>query len=158
VLPKKYRLQDYEEIETVKKKGQLLQAPLFGLLIYPPSQKTTVVNPWMKAKNSASAGFRSAEVRRRYHERKLVELHFKSGQLLPRFTFIVSTKVSKKAVQRNYLRRVYSEAVKFLLPKVKAGDYLFLIKKNSLGRKMPEIKEQLIVAFSQRNLLKSESN
>jgi len=33
VLPKQYRLHDYQEIERVKKEGKLSQSPLFGVLI-----------------------------------------------------------------------------------------------------------------------------
>lgn len=33
MLPKKFRLQDYQEIERVKKKGKLYQTPLFGFLV-----------------------------------------------------------------------------------------------------------------------------
>jgi ribonuclease P protein component len=118
VLPKKYRLQDYQEIERIKKEGQLYQSPLFGLLIY---QKTD---------------------------------HSPS-----RFCFVVSTKVSKKSTQRNYLKRIYSEALKPILIKIKPGyDNIFLLKKNSLGKKMEEINRELIVAFTKNSLLKSESN
>ena len=33
MLPKKFRLQDFGEIEKVKKEGKLFQNPLFGLLV-----------------------------------------------------------------------------------------------------------------------------
>ena len=46
------------------------------LCFYPPSQKTTIVRSWMNAKSfSASADFAPTKRRRRYHLRKLVELH-----------------------------------------------------------------------------------
>jgi len=33
MLPEKFRLQDFGEIEKVKKEGKLIQNPLFGLLV-----------------------------------------------------------------------------------------------------------------------------
>lgn len=47
---------------------------------------------------------------------------------LPRFTIIASTKVSKKAVVRNKLKRVLREAIRTRLPKFKPGDYVVIIK------------------------------
>jgi ribonuclease P protein component len=48
-----------------------------------------------------------------------------------RFAFIVSTKVSKKAVERNRIRRVLREAIRPILPNLKPGDYV-LIAKNQI--------------------------
>lgn len=66
-----------------------------------------------------------------------------------RFAFIVSKKISKKAVQRNRIRRILSEQVRLLLPKIKPGfDNIFLVKKDILGKTSAdvgrEVKEILV--------------
>lgn len=46
-----------------------------------------------------------------------------------RFGFIISTKISKKAVIRNKLKRTMSEVIRVNLDKIKRGyDILFLVK------------------------------
>ncbi len=45
------------------------------------------------------------------------------------FGFIISTKISKKAVVRNRIKRIMSEVIRINLDKIKTGyDVLFLIK------------------------------
>ena len=72
-----------------------------------------------------------------------------------KYGFIVSTKVSKLAVQRNRIKRALSEAARFLTGDVKTGfDVVFLAKpvgiKMSTDVIMREVREALIKA----NLLK----
>tara|TARA_B100001964_G_scaffold243497_1_gene321649 strand:+ start:1530 stop:1871 length:342 start_codon:yes stop_codon:yes gene_type:complete len=63
--------------------------------------------------------------------------------------FIISTKVDKKAVKRNLLRRRLRGVIKELLPKLKKGYYLLIIaKKTSLNLDFLSIKKKLIFAFS----------
>lgn len=50
-----------------------------------------------------------------------------------RFGFIVSTKVSKKAVERNRIKRALRDAVRILKPQIKNGyDILFIAYQKSL--------------------------
>ena len=113
MLPKKFRLHDYQEVEKVKKEGKLYQSPLFGLLVLE-----------------------------------------KPGQATSRFSFIVSTKLSKKAVQRNHLKRLLSEAVRGLLPKVKPGfDLVFLGKKSLIGKSLSEIQIEVNNIFCKSGLM-----
>ncbi len=46
----------------------------------------------------------------------------------PRFTVVVSTKVFKKAVSRNRLKRIVREYIRRNLPKFKSGDYVIAFK------------------------------
>jgi len=49
------------------------------------------------------------------------------------FGFIISTKISKKAVVRNKIKRIMSEAIRINLDKLKNGfDVLFLIKPSAV--------------------------
>lgn len=52
-----------------------------------------------------------------------------------RFAFIVSTKVSKKAVDRNALKRQLREVVRAELPRIKPGfDVVFFTQKEALEK------------------------
>jgi ribonuclease P protein component len=51
-----------------------------------------------------------------------------SGANSPRFTVVVSTKVFKRAVARNRLKRIVREYVRKNLPKFKNGDYIISFK------------------------------
>lgn len=50
-----------------------------------------------------------------------------------RFTVVVSTKVSKKAVERNRLKRHLREFVRLNLEKFKPGDYAVVLKPKAAG-------------------------
>jgi len=56
-----------------------------------------------------------------------------------RFGFIISTKISKKAVVRNRIKRIIADAVRVSLSKIKKGlDVVFLIKPNAVKIKGKE--------------------
>lgn len=115
MLPKKFRLQKFEEI---KKKGKLFQFPLFGGLVLP-----------QKEKNNS------------------------------RFAFVVSSKISKKATERNRAKRLLSEAVRSFLPKIKSGfDVVFFAKKLIVGKEFVEIKNEVERIFKKANLLDVEKS
>jgi ribonuclease P protein component len=70
---------------------------------------------------------------------------------VPRFGFIVSTKVSKEAVQRNRIKRALSEAVRFMTSDIKSGyDVVFLAKqraaRSSTDVLMNEVREAIKTA------------
>lgn len=77
-------------------------------------------------------------LRRGMHVRNdVVELIYRKTNTVPsragdtsRFTFIVSTKIDKRATVRNRMRRTMSESVRHLLPKLTAMDGIFVAKKN----------------------------
>ena len=55
-----------------------------------------------------------------------------SSQPKTRFGFIVSTKLSSKAVVRNRLRRLLREAIRPLLPSISPGHDFIILAKHSL--------------------------
>lgn len=72
-----------------------------------------------------------------------------------RFAFIVSTKISKKAVERNRVKRKLKEAVRQLLGKINNGfDVLFLAKKSLLDKTDKEIKEETEKLFKEAGITK----
>lgn len=58
-----------------------------------------------------------------------------------KFGFIISKKISKKAVDRNRIKRLLSEAIKMNLDKIKSkgNKVVFLAKKTMLDKKMAEV-------------------
>ncbi len=65
-----------------------------------------------------------------------------------RFGFIVSTKVSKRAVKRNRIKRTFRLAVNGLLETVKDGyDFVFLVKKDAIEIKHDGLKKEIKIAF-----------
>jgi ribonuclease P protein component len=72
-----------------------------------------------------------------------------------RFAFIISTKVHKKAVQRNHARRLLSEAIKEFLPQIKPGfNGVILAKKALIEANLSQIKQEVSVLFRRANLIK----
>ena len=72
----------------------------------------------------------SQVLRRGTHARSdNIELVYRTS-VIPRFTFIVSTKIDKRATKRNRMRRTMSESVRHLLPKTMPVDGIFIAKKN----------------------------
>lgn len=68
----------------------------------------------------------------------------KENDDLKKFGFIVSKKISKKAVDRNRIRRILSEIVRINLDKFKKGTrVIFLTKQAILGKKMSEIEKEV---------------
>lgn len=75
--------------------------------------------------------------------------------LVPRFGFIVSVKVSKKATQRNRAKRLMSETIYQLIPKIKPGfDGVFLTKKTIINRNFKEIFQEVEQVFKKAEILK----
>lgn len=63
---------------------------------------------------------------------------------LKKVGFIVSKKISKRAVDRNKIRRILSEIMRKNLDKLEAGSRIvFLAKKEILGKKYDEIENEI---------------
>lgn len=71
-----------------------------------------------------------------------------------RFSFIISTKIHKKAVKRNRARRLLVESIRSLLPKIKLGfDCVFLAKKAIVGKEATVVKKETEEIFQKADLL-----
>ena len=71
-----------------------------------------------------------------------------------RFGFIISTKIHKRAVKRNRARRLLTEALRPLLPKVKPGfDAIFLAKREVVGKELVEIKTAVERLFKKAKMI-----
>ena len=75
---------------------------------------------------------------------------------LNRFGFVVSQKVSKKAVLRNKIKRRLSEIFKTEINKIKIGTDLILIALPGIEKKpLLEIKESIVDILIKANLIES---
>ena len=72
-----------------------------------------------------------------------------------RFAFIVSTKISKKAVQRNRIKRLLADSVKVLLTKIKKGyDIIFLAKRRIIEVGKDEVNSEVKKALEKIDLFR----
>jgi len=87
----------------------------------------------------------------------LVVLKPRASSLEPRascFAFVVSSKISKKAVVRNRTKRLLSESVRLLMPQIKKGcDVMFFAKKPFLEEKLQDILPQVEKALKKVGIL-----
>jgi len=104
--------------------------------------------------------FGRIQKRGRIIQGKLFSLLFLNQRLLtitqqPRFAFIVSKKIDKRAIKRNRVKRLLSEAVRLFLPQIRQGvEGVFLAKKEILGKEFAEIKNETEGIFKKANLFK----
>ncbi|MCX6791599.1 MAG: ribonuclease P protein component [Candidatus Gottesmanbacteria bacterium] len=69
----------------------------------------------------------------------IIELVYKKTDSVPRFAFIVSTKVDKRATARNRMRRTMSESVRHLLTKAGPLDGIFIARRNMSDLKQTDV-------------------
>ena len=73
---------------------------------------------------------------------------------LPRFGFSIGTKISKKAVSRNRLRRQFQEIARLAVNDIKNGvDIIVLPKKDAEGKKNKEIKEAFLKILKKSGIM-----
>lgn len=66
-----------------------------------------------------------------------------------RFGFIISKKVSKKAVDRNRIKRLLAESVRRNISKFKEKMWVvFLAKKEIIGKKYEEVEKEILKCIS----------
>jgi ribonuclease P protein component len=71
-----------------------------------------------------------------------------------RFGFVVSKKVSKRAVERNRAKRLMSEAIRLTDEKIKSGfDIVFISKSGIVNKSMEEIKKSVEKLLKRSGLL-----
>lgn len=72
----------------------------------------------------------------------------------PRFAFVVSTKVDKRAVARNRVRRILSESVHHLLDRIApATDGIILASRELVGLSQKEAEERISAVFTKAGIL-----
>ncbi|MCK5490255.1 MAG: ribonuclease P protein component [Candidatus Pacebacteria bacterium] len=79
----------------------------------------------------------------RYISEKFLTLKIVSNKLaFSRFGFIISNKVSKKAVERNRAKRLLRESIRLFQDSIKSQiDFVFIPKKEIIGKDFVEVNE-----------------
>ncbi len=85
---------------------------------------------------------------------KALGIKFKdNGLSFSRFAVIINSKVSKKAVTRNRLRRQIGEIIRLNLVEIKIGyDIIIIVRPGLVDEKFPKIKQSLIELFKKAKL------
>ncbi len=102
---------------------------------------------------------KSAEVKkttakgRSFFNPYFVAKHLK-GEGQPKVTVIVSTKVSKKAVTRNLLKRIIRDEIKLSINKLGPGSYAFIVKPSAATISTAELRKQIQTAIAANKALK----
>jgi len=126
MLKKENRLSGNKQIKEVFEKGKMRQSPLFGVLYLAPSTSSG------QAPSTSSGQTKSPPT---------PSLR-KEGEI--KFGIVVSKKISKKAVERNRIRRKIYKEVGEILPQIKKGlKVVFLVKKAMLQAGDEEIKREV---------------
>ena len=90
---------------------------------------------------------------RRFFTRLLNLRYLENNEGCPRFALVVSAKISKKATQRNKIRRQLLEIIRQELPRFdKKYDYLIKVKLPLLDLEPSERKKALITLFERTKL------
>jgi len=63
--------------------------------------------------------------------------------ITPRFTVIVSTRVSKSAVERNRIKRIIREDLRQSISTFKPGDYVIIVKIRAMKKPAGDIRREL---------------
>ncbi|OGY90092.1 MAG: ribonuclease P protein component [Candidatus Komeilibacteria bacterium RIFCSPLOWO2_01_FULL_52_15] len=79
-----------------------------------------------------------------------------SGQQQTRFAFVVSTKISKRAVVRNTIRRRMREIIRKELPQLKSGfDVLLIARPKAATLEYWELQGQIVELLNKARLFSS---
>jgi ribonuclease P protein component len=81
---------------------------------------------------------------RRFFNQFFIIKALKKPEAVPRFAFVVSTKVSKSAVVRNRLRRVLREATRLNLNHFVSADYVMIVKSRAVGLQNNNLKQEFL--------------
>ncbi len=80
-------------------------------------------------------------------------LRYKKKTGAARFAFIVSTKVDKRATQRNRIRRTVSESVGHLLTKISPLDGTITIRRNIAPLSQQNVELLVVALFKKAHML-----
>lgn len=72
---------------------------------------------------------------------------------IPRFAFIVSKKIDKRATERNRIRRLLRESVQQILPQMAACDGVLVARKNIAALVQTEVNPLVLDLLGKANLL-----
>jgi ribonuclease P protein component len=105
----------------------------------------------IKKKKEFEAVFKEGEA---FHSGLFTVILSKSETEEKKFGFIVSKKVSSKAVSRNRVKRISREQVRLMLPRIRKGVNIIIIaKKEALKQDSKKIKAELESLFIKKEII-----
>jgi ribonuclease P protein component len=87
----------------------------------------------------------------------IIEFIYKKTDSVPRFAFIVSASIDKRATARNRMRRTMSESVRHTLPYITSCDGIFIARGNFTARSQNEIEKSVMELLKSGRLMNNES-
>ena len=72
--------------------------------------------------------------------------------LKTRIAFVVSTKISKKAVERNRIKRAVREQMRISMDSLAKGEYMLVAKVGAHKFKSAELREQMMYTFKKSGI------
>ncbi len=78
---------------------------------------------------------------------------FLAGNTPPRFTVVVSVKISKSAVKRNRIKRIIRDVLHSNIKDIKTGDYMILVRPAALTATSELLREKVVSCFKTAKLL-----
>jgi len=76
----------------------------------------------------------------------------------PRFSLIISKKVSPKSVERNLLKKRLSEIIRSIIFTIKNFDIIIMVSPEAKKLSFEELSQEIKKAFKKANLFKDEKN
>ena len=101
-----------------------------------------------KHRLSKTAEVKNTAVRGRSFFNPFLVIKFTAATDQSKFTVIVSTKVSKKAVDRNRLKRIAREILREHIKQIKVGNYALIIKPKAMSLAAGDYRQEIINAFA----------
>jgi ribonuclease P protein component len=152
MLAQRYRLRRNAEVMMVLKRGTYHSVHPKVVSLKYNLGKVKSKSEKVKTKESATHFNKNTEYRRKKTEELTGNWKLETGN--SRFAVVCSTKVFKRAVDRNRAKRLVRESVRLLLKdpapdgaghgKIKAGyDLVFLVQSGIRGKKMQKVKEEI---------------
>ena len=91
----------------------------------------------------------------KYYQKDFIKIKFLKNDLeINRFGLVIGLKISKKAVQRNKIKRQLEEVIQSELEQMKKGiDIVILVQPEIIEKEYQEIKEVLIELFKKSKII-----
>jgi ribonuclease P protein component len=106
-----------------------------------------------KHRLSRSADVKKTTARGRSFFNPFFVIKLTAGTEIPRVTIIVSAKVSKKAVDRNRIKRIMRDELRKHLPHFKPGDYAFIVKPAAAKAESQQLRENLVLSLKSSKIV-----
>ena len=89
----------------------------------------------------------------RFLESQFFTLRFSQNQNKePKFAFVISKKIDKKAVARNKIKRYLSGSIASIIDKISPGDYILIAKKEIVNKNQEEVKSEVEKIFKEKHI------